>query len=461
MREIFTALTLAFVSLTPRADAIDDYVRGYLERSHTPGLAIGIVQDGVLVRAQGYGFANLDHHVPVHADTVFQSGSIGKMFTATAIMLMVEDGKLKLDEPIRTYLPDAPAAWAPIKVRNLLTHTAGLSHGVDFDLRKDYSDDELLKICYGDMPQFTPGDRMSYSNTGYIVLGLLVKKVGGKSYNEVLEERVFTPLGMNTAGGIDDAGIVPNRAAGYQLTEDGKIVNQDWVAPTGNSTGDGSLYLTVLDFAKWEAAVRERKVLKPESWAEMLKPVVLNDGKTYPYGFGWFLDRFAGHPAQHHSGSWQGFVTEYVRYLETGTAVIALLNLREGSPGEVAKNVAALANPRLALRPGTPIKDVDSEVTARLRGILLEQDIPAKARAAFAPSDSMERTWDSYRKQRQPFGKLQELALFDFEAKGDDRYFRYRARFDNGFATALLTVSPRGMERLTLRPAASWQATVF
>jgi len=193
----------------------------------------------------------------------------------------------------------------------------------------------------------------------------------------------------------------------------------------------------------------------------MLKPVVLNDGKTYPYGFGWFLDRFAGHPAQHHSGSWQGFVTEYVRYLETGTAVIALLNLREGSPGEVAKNVAALANPRLALRPGTPIKDVDSEVTARLRGILLEQDIPAKARAAFAPSDSMERTWDSYRKQRQPFGKLQELALFDFEAKGDDRYFRYRARFDNGFATALLTVSPRGMERLTLRPAASWQATVF
>lgn len=460
-RAFFAGLALLFVSLAPRADAIDDYVQGYLERSRTPGLVVGIVQGGVLTRAQGYGYANLDHRVPVHADTVFQSGSIGKMFTATAILLMVEDGKLRLDESIRSYLPDSPQAWAPIKVRHLLTHTSGLSHDVSFDLRNDYSDDELLKICYGDVLEFAPGERMGYSNTGYIVLGLLVKKVSGQSFGEVLKHRVFAPLGMHTASVIDDAGVVPNRAAGYQLDAHGRIVNQDWVAPTGNSTGDGALYLTVLDFAKWEAAVRGRKVLKAESWAEMFEPAVLSDGKTYPYGFGWFLDRFAGHPAQHHSGSWQGFVTQYVRYLDANTAVIVLLNLREGSAGEVAKNVAALVNPRLAPPPGAPIADVDPGVTARLRRILLQQDIPAMEHAAFGAPGALDRARDWYRKRRQDLGELQELALFDVEVKGNDRHFRYRARFVNGFADALLTLSPRGIERLTLRPAPSWQATVF
>lgn len=461
MKKCLIGLMLSLAATTPHADAIDDYVQGYLQRSRVPGLAIGVVQDGVLVRAQGYGYANLEHRVPVHPDTVFQSGSIGKMFTAAAIMLMVEDGKLRLDESIRTYLPDAPKTWAKIKVRHLLTHTSGLPHGASFDLRKDFSDTELLKICYGTKFQFAPGDRMSYSNTGYIVLGLLVKKVGGVSYSDVLKQRVFAPLGMHTAGLIDDAGIVPNRAAGYETDKNGRILNQEWVAPTGNSTGDGALYLTVLDYAKWEGAVRARKVLKPESWAEILKPVVLNDGKTYPYGFGWFLDRFAGHPAQHHSGSWQGFVTEYVRYLETDTAVVVLTNLREGSASEVAKNVAALMNPRLALAPGAPIADVDSKTTARLRKILIEQDIPATEHAAFTPPDSLDRARSAYRDRRQSLGELQELALFDFEAKGDDRLFRYRARFANGFADALLTLSPRGIERLTLRPASSWQATIF
>jgi hypothetical protein len=223
---------------------------------------------------------------------------------------------------------------------------------------------------------------------------------------------------MHTAGIIDDAGIVANRAAGYETSEDGRILNQAWVAPTSNSTGDGALYLTVLDFAKWQAAVRDRKVLKAGSWAEMLKPVVLNDGKTYPYGFGWFLDRFAGHPAQHHSGSWQGFITQYTRYLETNTAIVVLLNLREGSAGEVAKNVAALVNPRLAPPPGAPIADVDSRITARLRSILSERDIPATEHAAFEAPDTLERTRDAYRKRREPLGELQELALVRFRSEG-------------------------------------------
>ena len=462
MRKLLAGIALLCASMAVQADAIDDYVNAYLERTQAPGLVLGVVQGGVLVRAQGYGYANLEHRVPVHADTVFQSGSIGKMFTATAIMLMVEDGKLQLDESIRTYLPDAPASWAPIKIRHILHHTSGLSRSPGFDLRKDYSDDELLKIFYGTKLGFAPGEKMSYSNTGYALLGLLVKKVGGEFYGDVLKKRVFGPLGMYTASVIDDRGIVPNRSAGYQLDAEGKVVNQDWVAPTGNSTGDGALCLTMLDWAKWEAAVRARKVLKPESWAEIFSPAPLNSGKTYPYGFGWFLDRYAGHPAQHHSGGWQGFVTDYVRFLETDTAIIALQNMRGGNLSQVVQNVAALVNPELAPPPGAPIADRDPKVTQRLRAIVQEGEIPAGEYAAFASDDLLERTREPYKKVRKPLGKLQELRLFDYEEKGDDRMYRYRGRFASGISDVVFTLAPDGkILRLTLRPVDSWQATVF
>lgn len=459
MRKLLAGVALLCLSAASGADAIDDYVNGYLQRTKAPGLVLGIVQDGVLMRAQGYGYANLDHRVPVHTDTIFQSGSIGKMFTATAIMLMVEDGKLRLDESIRTYLPESPATWAPITTRHLLNHTSGLGRSPGFDLRKDYGDEELLNIFYAVKLDFAPGEKMSYSNTGYALLGLLVKKVGGESYGDVLKKRVFAPLGMHTASIIDDRNIVPNRAAGYQLDADGKVINQDWVAPTGNSTGDGALYLTILDFAKWEAGVNARKILKPESWAEVFKPAQLNSGETYPYGFGWFLDRYAGHPSQHHSGAWQGFLTDYARFLETNTAVIVLQNFRGHSPGEVLQAVAGLVNPKLAPPPGMPIADRDPKVTQRLRKILAENDIPAAEHAAFASPGLLERMRVPYQKVRAPLGKLQELRLFDYEQKGDDDMYRYRGKFAGGISDVVITLAPDGnIGRLTLKAVESWQS---
>jgi len=462
MRKLLAGVAMLCASAASCADAIDDYINGYLERTKATGLVLGVVQDGVLVRAQGYGYANLDHRVPVHADTIFQSGSIGKMFTATAIMLMVEDGKLKLDESIRTYLPDSPQSWAPITTRHVLRHTSGLARTPSFDLRKDYSDEELFKIFYSAKLDFAPGEKMSYSNTGYALLGLLVKKVGGEFYGDVLKKRVFAPLGMNTASVIDDRNIVPHRSAGYQLTPEGKVVNQDWVAPTGNSTGDGALYMTILDFAKWEAGVNARKVLKPESWAEVFKPAQLNSGKTYPYGFGWFLDRYSGHESQHHSGGWQGFVTDYVRFLDTNTAIIVLQNFRGGNLTEVVQTVAGLVNPKLAPPPGAPIADRDPKVTQRLRKIVQENEIPTAEHAAFASPELLERVSKPYNKNRQPLGKLQELRLFDLEEKGDDRLYRYRGRFAGGIADVVFTLSPDNkILRLTLKTVDSWQASVF
>jgi CubicO group peptidase (beta-lactamase class C family) len=206
--------------------------------------------------------------VAVHADTLFQTGSVGKQFTAVAVMLMVEDGKLRLDESVGTYLPAAPKSWAPITVRHLLTHTSGLPASQSYDLQRNYTDEELLAGFYKAKLDFSPGARWSYSNVGYELLGILVRKVGGESYGDILAERVFTPLHMDTARMLSDRDIVMNRAAGYELTEAG-LRNQEWVAPTANSTGDGAVYLTALDFVKWDVGLQEQRILKPQSWAEI------------------------------------------------------------------------------------------------------------------------------------------------------------------------------------------------
>lgn len=465
---IFAVAAMVCGPMTCGADEIDDYVNAAIEAKHTPGLALGVVRDGVLVRAQGYGYANLEHRVPVHPDTIFQTGSLGKMFTAVAVMLLVEDGKLALDESIRKYLPESPASWEKITARQVLTHTSGLgrtfySHGgvsqEGFDLRKDYTDEQLLQFFYRTELDFPAGEQFSYSNTGYALLGVLVKRVGGLSYAEVLKQRVFGPLGMQTAGQIDDRGIVPNRAAGYQVRDDGTVLNQEWVAPTSNSTGDGTLYLTLLDWLKWDAGVRARKILKPESWAQVFSAARLNSGKTYPYGFGWYLSSIGGKKVYQHSGQWQGFATNYVRYEAEGLSVVVLTNSSSGGAGSVARRVAQMIEPALVPPPAAPIKDRDPRVTQRLRRILLEKEIPADERAAFPSAFLLERAAVPYKKNRGGLGRLLELRLFAFEELGDEAAYTYRARFDEGIMEVLFELSPSGaIPRLALRPLSGWDA---
>ncbi|MHC9086080.1 serine hydrolase domain-containing protein [Luteimonas sp. RIT-PG2_3] len=468
MKKILMALALACTCAPVLADEVDDFMREHLAATNTPGAAVVMIKGGEIVRAQGFGYANLEHRVPVHVDTIFQSGSIGKMFTAVAVMLMVEDGKLALDTPIRTYLPDAPATWDRITVRHLLTHTSGLGRNYytygkvtpgEFDLRLDYSDAQMMQFFYRARIDFPAGQKLSYSNTGYALLGYLVKHVGGVAYGDVLKQRVFRPLNMHTAGQIDDAGIVPNRAAGYTLDSAGQLHNQDWVAPTANATGDGTLYLTVLDFAKWEMAVRERRILKPESWAQILAPARLNSGKTYPYGFGWFLGKHNGHAAQYHSGGWQGFSTFYVRYLEEDTALVALTNRTAGRADEIAVNVARLLDPRLAAPAGAPIAERDPEVTRLVQTILAPANLPASVQGRFETPELHKRVVASYDPFRTTMGALKELKLFGYEEPGDDRTYRYRARFERGFGNVIVTLAADGrINRFTARPADSWDS---
>lgn len=335
-----------------QGDAIDALVRAELEKQRVPGMAVAVIRGGEVIKAQGYGLANVEHNVPVTDETIFQSGSIGKQFTAAAVMLQVEDGKLALSDPLLKFFPDGPPAWRDITIRHLLTHTSGIPDYNDglIDYRRDYSDEDLVAFARKLPLDFTPGAEWKYSNTGYILLGVIIRKVSGQFYGDVLRERVFAPLGMTTARIISEHDIVSHRAAGYRMV-DGKLQNQGWVSPSLNTTADGSLYLSLRDLIAWDRGLRAGAILSAESWRQVYEPVTLNSGRKHPYGFGWSVTRAAGQAVHAHGGSWQGFQTFISRFLGDDITVIALANLAQASPRRVADGIAQSLIPKLTAVP--------------------------------------------------------------------------------------------------------------
>jgi CubicO group peptidase (beta-lactamase class C family) len=340
------------------APKVDKYVTAEMQREKIPGLSLGIMRDGKLIYAHGYGLANIELDVPVKPDTIFQTGSVGKQFTATAVMMLVEEGKISLDDKISKYFLDAPASWKEITVRNLLNHTSGIpDYGSDdtnaakklIDLRVDYTEDEMV-TRFATLPlDFPSGSKWSYSNSGYVVLGVLIHKVSGQFYGDFLEQRVFQPLHMDATHIISEENIVPHRSAGYRLVK-GEIKNQEWVSPKLNTTADGALYTNLLDMAKWDAALTAQTLLKKSSYEQMYTRVRLSDGKTYGYGFGWGISSANDHPILEHSGSWQGFTMHFLRYPQDKLSFVVFTNLdsEHSHPGRIAHAVAAIYIPEVA-----------------------------------------------------------------------------------------------------------------
>lgn len=329
------------------ATRVDAYVKSEMTRQGLVGLSLAVMRDGKIVLERGYGFANLEHQVPATPATVHQSGSLGKQFTAAGIMLLVQEGKLRLDDSLPRFFPEAPAAWNAVTVRHLLTHTSGAGdYPDDFDYRHDYTESEMRALVLSRPFNFVPGSDWQYSNLGYVLLGLVMREVTGGFYGDFLQARIFRPLGMTTTRIITEADLVLNRAAGYRLVNGG-IKNQEWVSPVVNTTADGSLYLTVRDLARWDAALYGTTLLSRESLAAIRTPVRLTDGSTRPYGFGWRVGTAGGHAVMAHGGSWQGFRTAIVRYPDDRITVAVLANLAEADPGTIAQGVAALWDPAL------------------------------------------------------------------------------------------------------------------
>ncbi len=354
------------------ADAIDDVVNAELASSKIPGIALLVMRDGKVVKEQGYGYANLEHKVAVTAQTIFQSGSTGKQFTAAGVLLLAEDGKLDLDERLAKYFPDAPASWQRISIRQLLTHTSGIrDYSDEFDYRRDYADAELLAAMEKLPIDFEPGTQWSYSNSGYLILGLLTTQLVGKHWSEFQSERIFQPLGMTTTQVISERDLVPHRAAGYQLDKSGEIVNQDWIAPAFNRLADGALYFSIRDLAAWEKALNERALLKAQSYDAWWTPVRLGNGPRHPYGFGWSFAEQRGQPVIEHGGWWQGFRASVTRYPQQKLAVMVLANAAHAQPEALSHAIAGLVDPGLALRPKVRGQvDADAELGASLQAVL-------------------------------------------------------------------------------------------
>ncbi len=345
-------LTLSFSALWAQSStdaAVDRYIQAEMQKRHIPGLALLVARNGQIIRAQGYGFSNLELQVPVKPETIFQSGSMGKQFTATAVMMLVEQGKVALDDPLTKYFPEAPAAWSQVTVRNLLSHTAGFTDYPDrFDFRRDYRENELLKIVEGIPLAYPPGTKYAYSNLGFLTLGILIHRVSGQFYGDFLHDRVFEPLGMSTTRIISEADIIPNRAAGYRRVK-GEWKNQEWVSPVLNTTADGALYFSILDLAKWDAALYTEKLLKRSSLDQMWTVAKYKNGEPNAghYGFGWFIDTVNSHRVIEHEGQWQGFNTNISRYVDDKLTVVVLTNLDHCHPDEITHGVAGLYIPDL------------------------------------------------------------------------------------------------------------------
>jgi CubicO group peptidase (beta-lactamase class C family) len=452
---VFLVLTISVFAQNQQFDDVDKFVKAEMENQKIPGVALAIVKEGKISYAKGYGFANLEHQVPVKVETIFQSGSVGKQFTSAAVMLLVEDGKIDLDDKITKYFKDAPETWENITVRHLLTHTSGMTdYPEPFDYRKDYTEDDLYKMIKETPLGFQPGEKWSYSNLGYVTLGILIRKVSGKYFGDFLQERIFKPLDMKTARVISEADIIPNRAAGYVLVK-GELKNQEWVSPSLNSTGDGALYLTLEDMAKWDAALYGEKLFKKTSLEQMWSPVKLNDGTTYHYGFGWDLGKVTGSKTVEHGGAWQGFKSFITRYLEEKTTIIVFANAGHANISKLAQGIAESYDSKFAPIRAEAIEDKEPKVTELAKTILrkltdgtVEKDVfNTEAQKAIYPKLSGASEF------LKTLGKALKFELLDKKENNDIRQYKYRVVFENNTVNYFFFLDKEGkISGLGLQP---------
>src|ERR1051326_7675397 len=316
------------LTMPVQADRLDSYVAAQMQQHHVPGLALSVIHQGKTIKAQAYGFANLEWQIPATVETVFEIGSLTKQFTATCILMLVEEQKLALDDPVLKYL-DGPVSWKSVTLRHLLTHTSGLKTYTDlpgFEASRHLKPREFIEKISSYPLAFAPGEKFAYCNTGYNLLGFIIEKVSGQSYSQFLSERIFLPLDMKATRSRDLRMIVAKRAAGYEI-ERQTLVNRDFDLTDVFSAGN--LLSTVLDLAKWNGALDSEKLLKASSRKEMWRAFTLNNGKSSGYGFGWRVDAYKDRKNIGHSGSTSGFSASFQRFPEEKLAIIILCNSGE------------------------------------------------------------------------------------------------------------------------------------
>jgi CubicO group peptidase (beta-lactamase class C family) len=324
------------------ADPVDDLVKSEMAKHQIPGLALEVVQHGKQTKTAAYGFANLEWNVPATPETVFEIGSVTKQFTAACIMILVEQNKLSLNDKISKYLKNTPANWGDITVRQLLAHTSGIKNYTSldgFELSKHLTQEQFIAQI-GELPLgFAPGEKFSYCNTGYNLLGFMIENVTGEKYWDFLTEKILRPLEMSATTNREPSRILRRRAAGYEQSKTNGLVNRD--VDYTDLFSAGEIVSTVGDLVKWDAALDSEKLLKNSSKEQMWTSGTLNNGKPTGYGFGWFLNPLNGHKNIGHSGSTSGFSASNQRFPDDDLTMVVLCNSGEdGIATQITKTVA-------------------------------------------------------------------------------------------------------------------------
>jgi len=346
---------MAFLSAHASANEIKSLLQSEMQEHHVTGLACLVIKNGHTRTHFFAGSANLEWPSRVDASTEFEIGSVSKQFAAASILLLVQDGKLSLDDPITKFFTNAPAAWKEIKVRHLLSHTSGLANydGLDgFELRQHLTQAQFIERLAKEPMNFTPGASWSYCNSGFNLLGYIVEDVSGQNYWDFLQQRIFTPLRMTHTTRRNPDVIIPHRATGYVFSN-GSQTARDY--DITDLFAAGAIVSTVADLAKWDAALLDNKLLKESSKQLWWTPARLNNGNAVSnprhgepgsYGFGWFISTVSGHRNIGHTGITSGFSAANELFPDDRLVIIILSNTDEGTfAGDVANQVARVLLP--------------------------------------------------------------------------------------------------------------------
>jgi CubicO group peptidase (beta-lactamase class C family) len=436
---------------TPIETRIDTMIVRYMRQRHIPGLSLSVVRDGHMTYAKGYGEANIEWNAPSTPETVYLLASMTKQFTSLGVMMLVNEGRVRLDDTIGTYVT-APPAWKGITIRHLLTHTAGLKDrfeaAADGRLYLDYATSQMLDAASHTATDAPPGAKWQYSDQGYFLLGMVIENASGKTYEQFLRERIFTPLGMTSTSIHNWGAIVPQRADGYSLIGD-RVVGSRRRYQFSIVSHYG-VQSTVRDLARYDSALSANALVPAATLAQMWTPARLGDGTIAEftgigYGFGWFLERFNGHRIVQHGGSTG---TCLFRLPDDGISVVILTNLEQAAgsdPCFIARGVATRYVPAAAIVDAPVVADRDTVLTKRLRGV-----VDALTRGA---PDSADYT-PAYFRTLVPTIRGQQAALqqmgppSSFELVADDtlaaRVLYYRVKYALAVVHWRFVLDPRG-----------------
>lgn len=440
------ALSALLVS-TVRADAVDDLIDRQMKAMNIPGMSVLVTKDDKVVKRAAYGKADLEQDLPMTVDHVMESGSIGKTFTSTVILQLMEEGKLALDDTLEKWLDNCPEAWKKLTIRQCLLQITGLpDYAVvpGLGLIETWTYEQWLEKM-GKLPfDFPTGTQWAYSNSNYLILGKVAEKAGGKAILPLVQERILDKLELKRSYVADQLLIIPKRAHGYLRMGPGQIRNGLFIAP---GYGDGSLINSCEDLAAFEKGLREGKLLKPETLKMMQTAGRLPSGRKTPYGMGWFVRDTNKVHLISHGGNTAGFFASLFRVPSANLTVVLMGNVNDLPGDSIAQRVAELYVPELPFKKLPEATDPDPALTGKLLDVL-------KSFAAGSPKeDLMDPEFVARNKTGRGqmsaraftrFANLTKLTFLEKETDDPDTLYRYRAEVNGQSYVITFAVTKEG-----------------